>query len=39
MDSKIKSIINAIVVIVLVLWVLRVFGVLDTLTYLRVGKP
>jgi hypothetical protein len=31
MDSKIKSILNAVVVIVLVLWLLRAFGLLDAL--------
>jgi hypothetical protein len=31
MDRKIKNILNAVVVIVIVIWLLRVFGVLDSL--------
>lgn len=31
MDGKVKNILNIVVVIVLVLWLLRAFGVLDTL--------
>ncbi len=31
MDQNIKTIINAVVIIVVVLWLLRVFGVFDTL--------
>ncbi|MEO6691798.1 MAG: Thivi_2564 family membrane protein [Saprospiraceae bacterium] len=31
MDSKIKRILNAVVVIVLVIWLLQVFGVLGSL--------
>lgn len=37
MQSSIKSILNGVVVIVVVLWLLRVFGLLSTLTNLRVG--
>jgi hypothetical protein len=36
MDSKIKSILNAVVVIILVLWLLKVFGVFDSLGSVRV---
>lgn len=36
MDSKIKSILNAVVVIVLVIWLLRVFGLLDSITNVRI---
>lgn len=35
MDRKIKSILNAVVIIVLVLWLLRAFGILDSLTNIR----
>lgn len=31
MDRKIKSILNVVVVIVLIIWLLKVFGVLDSL--------
>lgn len=31
MDNKIKSILNGVVVIVVVLWLLKAFGVLDSL--------
>jgi len=37
MDSKIKSILNAIVVILVVLWLLQAFGVLGSLNSVRVG--
>jgi hypothetical protein len=37
MQSSIKSILNGVVVIVVVLWLLQVFGLLATLTNLRVG--
>ncbi len=36
MDRKIKSILNAVVVIVLVLWLLKVFGVFSSLGSVRV---
>jgi hypothetical protein len=36
MDSKIKSILNAVVVIVLVIWLLKAFGVFDSLGSVRV---
>ena len=38
MDGKIKSILNGVVVIVVVLWLFRVFGVLDALTAVHIGK-
>jgi hypothetical protein len=37
MDSKVRSILNAVVVIVLVLWLLRVFGILGAADNIRVG--
>jgi len=37
MDSKIRSILNAVVVIVVVLWLLQAFGVLGSLGGIRVG--
>jgi hypothetical protein len=36
MDRKIKGILNAVVVIVLVLWLLKVFGVFSSLGSVRV---
>ena len=38
MDGKIKSILNGVVVIVVVLWLFRIFGVLDALTAIHLGK-
>jgi len=38
MAGSIKSILNAVVVIVVVLWLLNVFGLLDNLSRIRVGK-
>jgi hypothetical protein len=37
MQGQIKSILNAVVVIVVVLWLLRAFGLLDYLLQFRVG--
>ena len=37
MDSKIKNILNAVVVIVVVLWLLNAFGVLSGISGIRVG--
>jgi hypothetical protein len=36
MDSKIKSILNAVVVIVVVVWLLQAFGLLSSLQDLRI---
>jgi hypothetical protein len=36
MDRKIKSILNAVVVIIVVIWLLREFGVLDSLKKVHV---
>ena len=36
MDGKIRSILNAVVVIVLVLWLLDAFGILDSLKRVRI---
>jgi hypothetical protein len=38
MDSKIKSILNAVVVIAVVIWLLQVFGLLDSLKSIHVGR-
>jgi hypothetical protein len=38
MDSKIKSILNAVVVIAVVLWLLQIFGVLGSLSTIRIGN-
>ncbi len=38
MAGSIKSILNAVVVIVVVLWLLSVFGILGSLSGIRVGK-
>jgi hypothetical protein len=37
MDSKIKSILNAVVVILVVIWLLQAFGVLGSLNSVRVN--
>ncbi|HLF46977.1 MAG TPA: Thivi_2564 family membrane protein [Chitinophagaceae bacterium] len=36
MDRKIKNILNAVVVIVIVIWLLQVFGILGSMKNLRV---
>ena len=38
MDRKIKSILNVVVVIVVILWLLNAFGVIGSLSGIRVGK-
>ncbi len=38
MAGSIKSILNAVVVIVVVLWLLSVFGLIGELSNIRVGK-
>jgi hypothetical protein len=38
MQGTIKSLLNGVVVIVVVLWLLRIFGLLDYLTTLNVHK-
>jgi hypothetical protein len=38
MASSIKSILNAVVVIAVVVWLLNVFGMLHYLTDIKVGK-
>ncbi len=37
MDSKIKQILNAVVVIAVVIWLLQVFGLIGSLSGIRVG--
>ncbi|HTJ30788.1 MAG TPA: Thivi_2564 family membrane protein [Acidobacteriaceae bacterium] len=37
MQSTIKSILNGVVVIVVVLWLLQVFGLISSLSNIRVG--
>ena len=37
MDGKIKSILNAVVVICVIIWLLQVFGVLGSLGGVRIG--
>jgi hypothetical protein len=37
MQSQIKGILNAVVVIAVVIWLLKVFGLLDYLTQFHVG--
>ncbi|MBO9574696.1 MAG: hypothetical protein J7494_03070 [Sphingobium sp.] len=37
MDSKIRGILNAVVVIIVVLWLLQAFGVLGSLNNVHVG--
>jgi low temperature requirement protein LtrA len=38
MDRKIKSILNAVVVIAVVLWLLSAFGLFDSISSLRLGS-
>lgn len=38
MDGKIKSILNIVVVIIVVLWLLSAFGVIGSLSAIRIGK-
>jgi hypothetical protein len=38
MDAKIKKILNIVVVIVVVLWLLRAFGIMGSLSEFRVGR-
>lgn len=38
MDSKIKSILNVVVVIAVVFWLLSVFGVLNSISGVHVGR-
>ena len=38
MQSQVKGILNGVVVIVLVLWLVKVFGLLHYLTQFRVGS-
>jgi hypothetical protein len=38
MDGKIKSILNAVVVIVVVLWLLQSFGVLGSLSGIKIDE-
>ena len=38
MDQKIKTIMNIVVVIAVVLWLLSVFGVLGSLDSIRIGR-
>jgi hypothetical protein len=37
MDSKIKNILNVIVVLAVVIWLLQAFGVLGSLSNIRIG--
>jgi len=36
MDGKIKRILNVVVVIILIIWLLKVFGILDSLSGIKV---
>jgi 1-acyl-sn-glycerol-3-phosphate acyltransferase len=38
MDSKIKGILNAVVVILVVLWLLQAFGLLGPIGGIRIGR-
>ncbi|MBK1649206.1 Thivi_2564 family membrane protein [Rhabdochromatium marinum] len=37
MDGKIKKILNVVVVMIVILWLLQVFGLLPSLSTIRVG--
>ena len=38
MDAKIKSILNIVVVIAVVIWLLQAFGLMGSISSLRVGR-
>ncbi len=38
MDANIKKILNAVVIVVVVLWLLSVFGILPDINLIRVGR-
>jgi hypothetical protein len=38
MDSKIKSILNVVVIIAVALWLLSVFGVIGSISTIRIGS-
>ncbi len=38
MESRIKSILNLVVLIVVVLWLLNVFGIIPNLSRVRIGR-
>jgi hypothetical protein len=38
MEGRIKSILNVVVIIVVVLWLLNVFGVLGPISGIRIGR-
>jgi hypothetical protein len=39
MQGSIKSILNGVVVIAVVLWLLNIFGLIHSLSGIRIGKP
>jgi hypothetical protein len=38
MDGKIKQILNIVVVIAVVIWLLQVFGIMNSLTGIHIGR-
>lgn len=38
MDGKIKNIINIVIVFAVILWLLQVFGIMESLSAFRIGK-
>jgi hypothetical protein len=38
MDGKIKKILNVVVVVIVLLWLLSVFGVIDSWSTMRIGR-
>jgi hypothetical protein len=38
MDAKIKSILNVVVIIAVVLWLLSAFGIIGSISGIRIGK-
>ncbi len=38
MDGKIKKILNVVVVIALILWLLSAFGIIGSLSHVRIGR-
>jgi hypothetical protein len=38
MDAKIKKILNVVVIVIVILWLLSAFGVIGSLSSIRIGK-
>jgi hypothetical protein len=38
MEARIKTVLNVVVLVVVVLWLLNVFGIMGSISHVRVGK-